>query len=362
MHYGPELTHGARVDDGWTYRGLRTVVLENEVLRAVILADKGADISSLVHKPSDTEFLWRSPWGVRDPRRYVPTDGDGLGVWIDHYEGGWQTVLPAGGGPVSYQGASFGIHGEANLMPWDHQILEEGPHAASVRFRVKLARSPFEVTREVSLEAGRPTLTVRQSVSNVGADPFDIVWGEHIALGAPFLADGCILDHPGGTVHVHASDMGPTSRLEPGSATPWPHAAAKDGGKVDLRHMPGADADLFDQAYIGDLAGGWYAVTNPDRNLGFAVRFPEDVFRYLWYWQVFGGGHGYPWWGRTYNVGLEPFTSYPNDGLEEAVRNGSALRVGAGETIDAELHVTAFASRAGVISVDDDGSVQTKKE
>ena len=44
MHYQLERSHGCRVSDAWTYRGLRTVVLENEVLRVVILIDKGADI------------------------------------------------------------------------------------------------------------------------------------------------------------------------------------------------------------------------------------------------------------------------------------------------------------------------------
>ena len=46
---------------------------------------------------------------------------------------------------------------------------------------------------------------------------------------------------------------------------------------------------------------------------------------YLWYWQEFGASEGYPWYGRHYNIGLEPFSSYPTDGLAEAVANGSAL-------------------------------------
>jgi hypothetical protein len=72
MHYQDERTSGCRVSDAWTYRGLKTVILENELVRITVLADKGADISSFVHKPTDTEFLWRTPWGVRDPRYTVP--------------------------------------------------------------------------------------------------------------------------------------------------------------------------------------------------------------------------------------------------------------------------------------------------
>ena len=88
-----ERTYGARVSDDWAFRGLKTAVIENEVLRVVVLIDKGADIYQLVHKPTDTDFMWRSPWGVRDPRRFTPTTGSPPNVWLDYYEGGWQTVL-----------------------------------------------------------------------------------------------------------------------------------------------------------------------------------------------------------------------------------------------------------------------------
>ena len=64
MHYQSERNHGCRISDAWTYRGLKTVVMENELIRVVILADKGANIYWFVHKASDTDFLWRSPWGV----------------------------------------------------------------------------------------------------------------------------------------------------------------------------------------------------------------------------------------------------------------------------------------------------------
>ena len=60
MHYQNERNYGCRVSDSWTYRGLKTVVLENELLRIVILADKGADIYQFVYKPLDVDFLWRS--------------------------------------------------------------------------------------------------------------------------------------------------------------------------------------------------------------------------------------------------------------------------------------------------------------
>lgn len=357
MHYLPELCHGARADDGWTYRGLKTVVIENEHLRVEVTADKGADITSLVHKPTDTEYMWRSPTGLRDPSRFVPSTGHAVQVWLDHYQGGWQTIVPAGGLPSTYKGSDQGQHGEANLLPWDATIVEPGPERALVRFHVHLARTPLSVIKEVELRAGDPTMRVRERVENLSPESIELSYGQHIAFGPPFLSGDCVIDLPGGTVLTHPESYAPNNRLRPGSSTPWPIAPGIDGKDVDLRRVPPHGSRIDDQVYVTDLADGWYALTNQSTGVGVAVRFPAELYRYLWYWQMFGGGTGYPFWGRAYTCGLEPFTSWPNTGLADTVANGTALALGPGEHLASEILVTPYAMARGVSSVDANGSV-----
>ena len=76
MHYQNERNYGCRVSDDWEYRGNKVAIIENELIRVVVLVDKGADIYSFVHKPSDTDYMWRSTWGVRDTRKFLSTTGD----------------------------------------------------------------------------------------------------------------------------------------------------------------------------------------------------------------------------------------------------------------------------------------------
>ena len=165
MHYQDERTNGCRVSDAWTYRGLKTVVLENDLIRVIVLADKGADVYSFVHKATDTDFMWRTPWGVRDPSKFVPTTGAAGSLWLDQYEGGWQTVVPHGGFPDSVYGAEMGLHGEVNTMPWDCQVVEDSPHRVAVRFRAKGVRMPFSAEKTLSVEAGSAALPVDESVT-----------------------------------------------------------------------------------------------------------------------------------------------------------------------------------------------------
>ena len=358
MHYQSERNYGCRVSDAWTYRGLRTAILENELLRVVILVDKGADVDRLVHKPTDVDFLWRSPTGVRDPRRFLPTSGDGVGVWMDMYQGGWQTVFPGGGYPSEYKGADMGLHAEANTMPWDCAVVEDTPERASIRCWVRTSRTPFFFEKTLTLTSGSNVLEVDQALTNEGEEKTHCVWGEHIALGPPFLSEDCVIDLPGGTFINHPTEFHPNNRLKADIRTPWPMTQAKDGSEIDASKIPPKSIRAYDMSYISDMPEGWYAVTNQRLGVGFGVHFPTDVYRFLWYWQSFGGSYGYPFWGRTYNVGLEPFSSYTNEGLANAIDNGTAMELEPGERVESSLKVVAYSGSERVTRIRPDGSVE----
>ena len=359
MHYQSERNYGCRISDAWTYRGLKTAIVENELLRVVVLIDKGADIYQLVHKPSDVDFLWRSPWGVRDPSKFTPTTGSASALWLDHYEGGWQTVFPAGGGPSNYGDAEMGVHAESSTVPWDCEVKEDTPDRVSIRCWVRTARTPFFFEKTLTLTSGSPILEIDQALLNEGEEEAYCVWGEHIALGGPFLGEDCVIDLPGGLVINHDTEFHPNNRLKAGYRGPWPMTESKDGSPIDLRIVPPKSVRAYDLSYVTDMPEGWYAVTNKRMGLGFGVLFPKEVYRYLWYWQSWGGGFGYPWYGRTYNVGLEPFTSFDDEGLAKAIDNGTALKLDPGQRVEASLKTIAYTGEglAGVERINPDGSV-----
>jgi hypothetical protein len=360
MHYQQERTNGCRVSDAWTFRGLRTAILENDLIRVVVLIDKGADIYQFTHKPTDTEMLWRSPWGVRDPRTYLPTTGSPTGLWLDLYEGGWQTVLPAGGYSCVHAGAELGLHAEVNTMPWDAAIVEDTPDRVSLQCWVRGQRMPFSAQKTLTIRAGVPTLEIEETVTNEAEEEMPCVWGQHIALGGGLLDDSCVISLPGGRIINHGEQYHPNNRLKAGYESAWPWTEGKDGSRIDARLIPPKSARFSDQSYIGALKEGWYGLTNKRLKLGFGFIFPEDVFKYIWYWQEFGGGFGYPWFGRNYNVGIEPFTSYPNTGLEAAIKNGTALMFKPGQSVTASMKAVVFQAAGEIAALSPDGTVRPK--
>ena len=159
----------------------------------------------------------------------------------------------------------------------------------------------------------------------------DCVWLEHIAIGPPFLSDKCRLYVPDCRIINHPVPTAESSVLKDAAESDWPMAIKADGSELDFSRIPSKDDRTLDMAYMDGMEEGWYAVLNEETNVGWAVSYPSDVFKYLWFWRNLGGGWGYPWYGRSYNVGLEPCTSMHNGGLEQAQENGSARSFGPGK-------------------------------
>lgn len=351
--YTHERNYGCRITES-VLRGLRAVTLENELIRVTFLADKGTDVYEFLHKPTDTDFMWRSPLGLRNPAMFVPTIPRPEGAFLDYYEGGWQECLPTGGNDATYDGMRFGAHGEACLIPWDYTILEDEPERVQVRFRVRTYRTPFFVEKVVTLERQSAVLSFCERIVNEGAVPVDFMWGHHPALGPAFLDDSCTIDLPGATVHTVS--LGPTSRCQAGEGYTWPHVPGAAGGTVNLSRVPSAQAGSHDLALLSDLAGGWYAITNVRRQVGFAMVWPVEVLSALWFWQVYGGALGQPWWGRTYNLALEPWTT-PHVTINDALAHGTQRVLAPGEALAVQFKALAYTGLSRVQGVDPDGRV-----
>lgn len=359
MSFSPPRNHGCRISDEWSYRGMRTLVLENELLRVTVLLDRGSDIVEFRYKPLDLDLLHFGQQGLRNPMQEIPsayTDSP----YLDFFNGGWNEILPNGGSPVIYKGAALGQHGEISLLPWRCSLLEDTPDRVAARLWVRALRTPFLLEKTLSMEAGKAALFIDERLTNEGGESMPLMWGHHIAFGRPFLEEGAVIDTPARRFIVHPPMDGyEPRRFQPDTEDVWPHARAVDGTTGDASVVPPYGEDQTQEmGYITDFEEGWYAITNSARQVGFGIHFDPALFRYVWYWQQLGdGAEGYPWWGRTHVAALEPWTSFPTDGLLDAIGNGTALTLTPGQVIETQLCALAYAGSARVVGIDAQGNI-----
>jgi hypothetical protein len=335
--------------------GHRCVALENENIRVTIIADKGTDIYEFLYKPRDVDFMWRTWAGLRERSHFEPSSPRAAGAHLDYYEGGWQELFPNCGNLSLHQGAEIGQHGEVLLLPWRYLITKDEPDEIEVRFEVRTVRTPFHLVKTVSLRRGQALLRIHERVTNESGQEVNFTWGHHPALGWPFIDESCRVDLPSCRIRTIADFMPATSRLAPDQLTDWPIALGIDGGQVDLSCIAGPDAAASDMVFLEGITDGWYAVTNTRLRVGFAMRYPADLFKQLWYWQVYRGGRDYPWWSATYNIALEPCATLPV--LSHAAARGEALRLGSGESQEFELLAVAYEELERVSGISAEGVV-----
>jgi hypothetical protein len=346
---------GCRISLDYTYKGMRVAFLENEVLRVGVLVDKGADIFEFAYKPRDLDVLWQSPIPMRAP--FAATSALPEGAFHDYFYGGWQEVLPsAGWAKDSYLGTFQGLHGEVSLLPFDAKVVEDTAEQVGLRVRTRCYRSPLHLERVMSLERGRPALIIRERLTNEAPVEFAVMWGHHPSFGGPFLDDSCVVQTPARTVRVLAYH--PNGLWEPGDGYTFPQVKNRRTGRLqDITHVLPAETLSVDVVSFWGLADGWYGLTNRRRRVGFGMAWDRSLFQCLWMWQVYGGHTDYPWYGRTYNCALEPFTSWPPAGIASAVQNGTALLLQPQQEIETVLAAVAYEGE-GVTRITQSGSVQ----
>jgi hypothetical protein len=341
--------------------GYHAVSLENQFVSITLLPEKGADICSLVYKPKKMDVLWKAPWGMKKIGTGMATAGSNTEVvWMDHYEGGWQEIFPNGGNACVYRGAPLNFHGEASTLPWDYTVVRKSSSRITVEFLVRLYRSPFLLRRSLTIEKNLPAVIFDATLLNEAEEEMHFMWGQHPALGQPFLSGDCRIHARARTFCTYKAENTPPSRIPGGTSSAWPMAIGKDGQSVDLSVVPGPEVRVSEMGYLCDLEEGWYGITNQKLGFGFGLAWPKEVFRYLWFWQELRGSFGYPWYGRCYVMAVEPFTSIPGTGLAEAVAAGTAPVLGAGEKLQANLAAVFYEGSGEVENISVDGSVQIR--
>lgn len=354
--YVHERNWGARVSE-FEYRGYAMVAMENRFLRIVVAAGKGTDIVEFLYKPLDIDFMWRSYSGLRESRNFQPTIANPHGSFLDFYTGGWQEMLPNAGGDCVYKDTALGVHGEITLLPWAYHLTKNTPEEVAVTFCVRAARTPFYVEKTLSINNNEAVLAIEEVVRNEADEPMDFMWGHHPAFGWPFIDESCRLFLPTCRVRTPEDYTAPSSRLEKGQDTEWPLVKGRKGETIDLSRIAPPEARSHDMAYFHDLQEGWYALVNGSRGVGFGLCWDKSLFPSLWFWQVYRGGMGYPWFGTNYTVAVEPVSSYPPT-LTEAIKANTQLVLPPGAERRTRLVAAAFSGHGDIRRIEPNGKVE----
>jgi hypothetical protein len=316
--------------------GLRTVSIENELLRFAVLPEAGAKIISVIHKPTGKEILWRN---AQTPPACVAAGSN----FDDNWAGGWDELFP-NDEPASLQGDCYPDHGELWSSNWAYDV-ESRDGCAVLALSTECAVSGCRFEKWISLREGESRLRFRHRLTNLRERPFRCLWKLHPAMA---VAAGDRILIPARRFELEPECLGSLA----GGPPEWRGPVVKlPGGEVDVSVVPARESRQLQFLYGLDLVEGWCATYDPVLKLAAGLTFPKDLFTSCWLFASYGG------WREHYVAVLEPCTGYPYR-LDKAAAAGQCLSLEPLGRREAEVIFTVRAGLPGVTRITPDGEFE----
>jgi hypothetical protein len=323
------------VNSGPPLHGLHTILLENSLVRIVLLPEVGARIWQITYKPLNANLLWNNP-------ALLPSKQPLYASYDDNWSGGWDELFP-NDEAASFHGASFPDHGELWTSEWSVKQVQ-CDDAAGVYLRCITPISNFAAEKTLLLRPESSVLEVKYSLTNEGNQPFPFLWKLHPAFA---VSASHRIDFPRMTV-VRETDFPGTLDGAP-PIFPWPNAPI-GGSALDLRSVPDASSRAMHFFYGTEMAAGWCGVTDRANRLAAALRFDPEIFSSCWLFATHGG------WKDLNVAVLEPATGYPFR-MQSMIDEGRARILATGERLETTVLFSIQEGLTSIGGVDPDGTI-----
>lgn len=320
MRYYSNRNYGCRFKEV-SIGSCRSLILENELISALILLDKGSDIAEFVYKKTDTDIFWRSPGGLDLLNQ--PYTGREV------YEGGWFEAFPNAGEPCSCGGASLQRFGDARFIPWEYSVIEDSPEKVVIKTFAKSNCLPLFIEKTITIESNKATLRFDEKAANPNHVAYDFTWGHHPNISRPFLDGDCEVEMASGTFHLlKPAENGLTEAEQIGT---WPFFT--DNGKtIDARRIPSFESEEpeLSMLYLSDI-GKYARVRNRRTGLSFIIKWDEKIFKGMLMCRAFCQQKWNATFGYRYILCLFFLSSF-RACLADALRYDDAIHLEPGES------------------------------
>jgi hypothetical protein len=325
------------VSTEWSYNGIGTVILENELLRVVVMPGLGAKIWQLTYLPANRELLWRNP-------RITPRPLPFHSTYDDVFFGGWDELFP-NDLAEELGGERMPDHGEIWTLPWQSAFERRTAAEATLHLWVDTPISACRVEKWLTLRAGEAKLRFRHRITNTGQHEQPFLWKLHPALA---VDEHSRIDM--GATEMYVEDFGPPRNGRTGVHYRWPQLTDDQGREHDMRRCLPNTARVNEFQYATGMEAGWCALTHTRERLGFGLAWDRALLPSCWIFASYGG------WRNLQVAILEPCSGYPLS-VAAGVANGTHQVLAAGTTLECDITATIFTGLTGVSAIDADGTV-----
>lgn len=259
-----------------------------------VVIDRGMDISWAFYRGHS--LCWLSHAGVMPPEPSSIQNTE----WLTNFGGGLLTTcgLDHTGPPENTPDGPKGLHGPySNLPATLTRVNQPDPLDSSFSIEGEVLQTrvfgpTLKMTRRISGNAGQNTITIQDSIVNLGNESAPHMILYHINLGWPLVDEGSQVFWKGEIHAAKGSDAAPKPTKN-GFICPPP---------VDV-HSGASEKVQFIRPYPANGSLSECGVYNPELNMMLLINYDPDQLPWLTSWQHFGR--------KEYVTALEPCSSPP---------------------------------------------------
>lgn len=274
------------------YKDQAALSIDSELLRAVILPQKGANLAALIHKSSGKQLLFQRPGAEFSSQPYAGTYTSAENAGMDDM---FPTIDACFMHQFPWEGVLLPDHGEVWSLPWQVQESNE-----TLRLSVHGVRLPYTLEKELSFSSPG-VLHIHYKLTNHSPFPFDYQWAAHCMLNCD---EGSQILLPEETKRLTIIFSNESVMGSYGDSLDFPIATLRDGSQRDMRIMRPTAAQAVCKYYLNDvLCQGWCAVKMPQSQVAVGFSWPVEKVPYLALLPNEGG------WDNASTMHIEPTTS-----------------------------------------------------
>ena len=242
--------------------------------------------------------------------------------------------------------------------------LNKGADMIELRYKPK----DLDVLWHTPLPIGRSGDYIAPASSALGAffDYYPGGWQEvfpnsHLPTSGYKKAEGGWIDMPNGSLMVTPDEVySASARYANAQKKEWPYVKDTKGELVNAAKIVSMEQRSSDSFHL-ELTEGWVALRNPQLDVGIGLAWDVAEFPFLWCWQGYGGNWGYPFYGRNYNIALEPFTN-PIGTIEDSIASSHARLLRPNEQKSTTLRATFTHGSKAISRITVDGGESYEAE
>ncbi len=285
--------------------GFPAYMLDNGLVRAIVVPRLGGKIASLINLRNGREWLWKNPH--IEPRQ--PDFGDSYAADFDI--GGWDECFPSVAATYYPSGPWEGIpipdHGEIWSLPWKAKASAT-PDSIEIRTVSYGVRVPYRFERIIRLPRGDSRLHLGYSINNLSIFPMPFIWSPHPLFQ---VTPGMRLIVPVKEMIVYTSVDDRFGQL--GTRHAWPSVVSVDGEGFDLSFFPQKDSGIALKLYGRSPSEGFIALVDPLLKTELRIEFNPIEVSHLGMWLNFDGWSGVGNAPHYYNVAIQPCIGAQDD-------------------------------------------------